>query len=98
MSKSSWVPCVQWEQERYSSLLGAGRGGGRKEEWGGVGWGRKHSGESQSRMGIWLSGKPGGSLLVRGAGRMWYSTGEEAGDGGLDCDGSGSHGEWYVEG
>lgn len=44
-----------------------------------------------------LSGKPGGSLLVKGASRMWYTSEEEVG-GGLDCDGSGSHGEWDVEG
>lgn len=64
-----------------------------------MGWGRRHSAVFKSWMGVWLSGNPeGGSLLVRGASRMWDSFGEEAGDGGLVCDGSGSHGERDVEG
>jgi hypothetical protein len=68
----------------------------RREE---VGWGRRHSAECESWMGgVWLSGNLRGSLLVRGANRMWDSSGEEAGDGGLVCDGSGSDGEWDVEG
>lgn len=47
---------------------------------------------------ICLDDAGGGSLLMRGASRMWDSFGEEAGDGGLVCDGSGSHGERDVEG